>query len=81
MCAIKIEKANGPDLEEHKDAGELLMEPPNCKKWKRSRQSSGKLHGEHQETNKVIMKPSTSKKKRKVKLSDYFIMKPSTFKK
>ncbi|XP_048541212.1 neurofilament medium polypeptide-like isoform X1 [Triticum urartu] len=65
LRAIKNEKANDPDLEEHKGAGELLTEPPKCKKRKRSRQSSGKLHGEHQETNKVVMKPSTSKKKRK----------------
>ncbi|XP_044411626.1 uncharacterized protein [Triticum aestivum] len=41
------------------------MELPKCKKRKRSRQSSGELHGEHQKTSKVIMKPSTSKKKRK----------------
>ncbi|KAI5007700.1 hypothetical protein ZWY2020_008748 [Hordeum vulgare] len=66
LRAIKIEKANVPDLEEHKGAGELHMEPPNSKKRKRSRQSSGKHHGEHEETNKLIMKPSTSEKKRKV---------------
>ncbi|XP_044405638.1 uncharacterized protein [Triticum aestivum] len=65
LYAIKIEKANGPDLEEHKAASELHVEPPKCKKRKRSRQSSGELHAEHQETNKVVMKSSTSKKKRK----------------
>uniref|UniRef100_A0A8R7QH26 Uncharacterized protein n=1 Tax=Triticum urartu TaxID=4572 RepID=A0A8R7QH26_TRIUA len=65
LRAIKIEKANGPDLEEHKAASELHVEPPKCKKRKRSRQSSIELHVEHQQTNKVVMKPSTSKKKRK----------------